>query len=138
MSSEEFAELKGIILGRTDMAYSMGLDRNCVNYDTIYNIANIISQKIMSSNKEFIIGGNVSGESLPFFNKLPYLSKFETRKIIFNATNLLNNENAKLGILKAIEFEKMWLQNKREFYGIILKEDEERLHILETLNKMHR
>ena len=83
--SPEFNELSGIVLGRSDMTASMGFSKLEVNSEKILNIAQVISNKIMPTNKELIIGGNVSLDSIPFFNAIQYLSKFETRKIIFDS-----------------------------------------------------
>ena len=90
-----------------------------------------------SLNKEMVIGGGVSAHSLPFFKALPEhsLNRFETRKIIFDAKKALNDSNADKGILKAVGFELMWLKNKRDFYGMIFKEDEQRLQMLEARYK---
>lgn len=82
-----------------------------------------------------VIGGGVSAQSLPFFKELPYLSRFETRKIIFDAKKALNDANADKGILKAVGFELMWLKNKREFYKMIFDEDAARLTMLEARYK---
>ena len=135
LSAEEFSELSGIVLGRVDMTGSMGLTREDINTDAIYNIAHTMSEKMMSINKDLVIGGGVSAHSLPFFKKLPYLSRFETRKIIFDAQKALQDSNADKGILKAVGFELMWLKNKREFYGMIFKEDDARLQMLEARYK---
>ena len=135
IASEEFSELSGIVLGRVDMTGSMGLTREDINSDQIYNIAHTMSEKIMAVNKDLVIGGGVSAHSLPFFKKLPYLSRFETRKIIFDAQKALADPNADKGILKAVGFELMWLKNKRDFYGMIFKEDEARLTMLEARYK---
>jgi hypothetical protein len=63
------------------------------------------------------------------------LYKFETRKIIFDAQKAMNDKDADKGILKAVGFELMWLKNKRDFYGMIHKEDEQRLVMLESRYK---
>ncbi|HRG01071.1 MAG TPA: citrate lyase beta subunit, partial [Bacteroidia bacterium] len=82
---------------------------------------------------ECVIGGGVSEASLPFFDKFTngHLDKFETRKVLFDAKQAtLANGGAK-GILKAVGFELMWLKNKRNFYGMIYKEDENRIDMLQ-------
>ena len=127
--SPEFNELSGIVLGRSDMTASMGFSKLEVNSEQILNIAQVISNKIMPTNKELIIGGNVSLDSIPFFNAIQYLSKFETRKIIFDS-KVLHQPNVNVALNKALEFEIMWLKNKRDAYGIILKQDEDRLEML--------
>lgn len=135
VSSSYFAELDGIVLGRVDMTGSMGLTREDINSDKILEIAKTLSAKMQKLNKEMVIGGGVSAQSLPFFKELPYLSRFETRKIIFDAKKALNDANADKGILKAVGFELMWLKNKREFYKMIFDEDAARLTMLEARYK---
>lgn len=130
---EEAKDLAGIVLGRVDMTGSMDMSREEINSDEIFKIANVIAIKALEHNKKMVIGGGVSAHSIPFFKKLPKnsLYKFETRKIIFDAQKALADENADKGILKAVGFELMWLKNKRDFYGIIHNEDNQRLVLLE-------
>lgn len=135
VQSPNFTDLDGIVLGRVDMTGSMGLTREDINSDEVLNIAKVLSTKMQSVNKDMVIGGGVSAHSLPFFGSLPYLSRFETRKIIFDAQSALKDPNADKGILKAVGFELMWLKNKREFYGMIFREDEARLQMLEARYK---
>lgn len=137
IASPYFKDVDGVVLGRVDMTGSMDLTREDINSDEIFNIANVISTKMYGVNKEMIIGGGVSAHSLPFFKNLPKgsLSRFETRKIIFDAQAALADPNADKGILKAVGFELMWLKNKREFYKMIFEEDSQRLTMLEARYK---
>lgn len=126
--------LEGVVLGRYDLACSMGLTSEDVNCKKIFEIANDMAQKCFNSNKKFTIGGAISISSLSFLQKLPkgLLHKFETRKIIFDAQKVMSDFNAKDAISKALEFELMWLKNKRDFYKSILEEDSQRLVNLES------
>lgn len=135
--SSDFENIDGIVLGRVDMTGSMGLSRDDINTEKIFDIAQEIALVTSSHNKELVIGGGVSAHSLPFFKRLPTgaLTRFETRKIIFDAQNAIKDENADKGILKAVGFELMWLRNKREFYKMIYREDEARLELLESRYK---
>ena len=137
MARPEFSEITGIVLGRVDMTGSMGLTREDINSPAIFDIANTLCQKMQKAGKKMIIGGGVSSHSLPFFKRLPAgaLTKFETRKIIFDAQKALQDPNADKGILKAVGFELMWLKNKRDFYGMIFKEDAARIVMLEARYK---
>ena len=58
----------------------------------------------------------------------PLNDRFETRKVVFNATNDANK--LKDGILKAMEFETLYLQNKCEFYDRMANEDKVRLEMM--------
>lgn len=130
----ESEDLAGIVFGRDDMTGSMGLSSEEVNSEMIFEIADNLAEKALKHNKKFAVGGGVTADSLTFFKKLPKnsLYKFETRKIIFNARQALADDDAEKGILKALEFELMWLKNKRNFYGIIHNEDAQRIVVLES------
>ena len=137
VNSEHFKQIRGIVLGRVDMTGSMDMSREEINSDRIFEIANVVAQKMQAHNKHFIIGGGVSAHSLNFFKRLPEnsLTKFETRKVIFDAQEALKDLNAGDGILKAVGFELMWLKNKREFYKMIYEEDLARFEMLEKRYK---
>ena len=128
-------ELKGIVVGRVDMTGSMGLTRNDINTDQIRMICDEVLGKAKKFNKdmECVIGGGVSSETLPFFDNLApdVLDKFETRKVLFDARKATLKNGGDKGILKAVGFELMWLKNKRDFYGLIHKEDEIRIDMLQ-------
>lgn len=136
VSSPCFSDITGCVLGRIDMTGSLGLSREDINTEKIFDIAKVISEKMKEKGKQMVIGGGVSAHSLPFFKRLPYLTRFETRKVIFDAQSSLTDEkNAGRGILKAVGFELMWLKNKREFYKMIYNEDAQRIKILEDRYK---
>jgi len=137
INSLDFEDITGIVLGRVDMTGSMNMSREDINTDKIFDIAKVIAEKMKQKNKKFVIGGGVSAQSLDFFRRLPKgsLSKFETRKIIFDAQKALNDDKAGDGILKAVGFELMWLRNKRDFYKMIYEEDLIRFQMLEQRYK---
>jgi hypothetical protein len=130
-------DLSGIVFGRTDMTGSLGMNKDDINHDKIFEYACQIAEKTLKHKKELVIGGGVSAQSMPFFRKLPKksLTRFETRKIIFDAQNALYSKNPENGILKAVGFELMWIKNKRNFYGAIYREDENRISVLESRYK---
>ena len=134
ISLPEFDNISGVVLGRTDMVGSMDLSKQEINSEKIFLIADSISKKMKEVKKDFIIGGSVSTDSLSFFRRLPYLTKFETRKIIFDAQKALNNKNIDKGLYKAIDFELMWLKYKQDSYNNILEEDNKRFVMLEKLS----
>jgi len=129
---DEIGELDGIVLGRVDMTRSLGLPRTFENSDRILQIAQTLVTKAKTKSLECCLGGGVSAETVDFMKKLPKgtLDKYETRKIIFKCPEALG-EKAGIGILKAVGFELMWLKNKRDFYGMIQAEDEQRLSMME-------
>lgn len=133
-----FSRIKGIVLGRGDLTASMGLDSTDVDSDKIFEIVNHTALKIHSAGKEVIVGGNVTPLSVQFLKKLPAiaLNGFETRKIIFDA-QALSSKDAKAGILKAIEFEILWIKRSAEISKKMTKEDAQRIRILESRYMNH-
>lgn len=130
ISCKEFQFIDGIVFGRTDMTESLNLSKEDVNNVKIFDMAKMISKEMAKKEKIFIVGGQVNVLSLPFFKSIPYLSGYETRKIIFNANEALSSQKAKEGISKAIEFEMEWLKNKQKSF-LPRKEDAARIKILE-------
>lgn len=131
--SNEFNFLKGVILGRSDMAGSLNLQKNEIDADFMFGMAQSMSVDMQNLGKDIIVGGGISAKSVPFLKQLSYLTGFETRKIVFDSAVLQNAEQAGTGIVKAIEFEHLWIINRRDNYSIIKNNDYERLQILEKL-----
>jgi len=128
----EIQELGGIVLGRVDMSGSLGLGRDDINADKIFDIAKDLFTKARKRGLRCIVGGGIAKEALPFIRKLPgLLDRYETRKVIFKCPEALDI-NPEQGILKAVGFELMWLKNKREFYGMIYNEDKHRIEMLQS------
>ena len=128
----EAGKLDGIVIGRVDMTGSLGMSREDINSDKILEICSDLVKKGKKANLDTVIGGGVSADSLPMFAKLPKdsLDRYETRKVIFDYKKALVSDPAK-GILKSVGFELLWLKNKRDYYGLIAREDEQRLVMLE-------
>lgn len=123
--------LDGIVLGRVDLTGSMGLSRDSINSEEVKEIALVAAAKAKAAGKIVVVGGGVSFHSLPFFRAFPegHLDRYETRKIVFQCPGALaNNESA---FLRAVEFEIMWLKNKKGYYTQISREDDVRMAMME-------
>lgn len=133
MKLPEFNQLDGVVMGRVDLTGSLGLTREDINCDKVFEYTRDLFLKAKTRKLETAVGGGVSAGSLPFFRNLPpgSLDRYETRKVIFGCPAALG-ENADKGILKAVGFELLWLKNKRDYYRIISLEDEQRIDMLET------
>lgn len=129
--------LDGIVIGRGDLSESVGQDRNYINSEEILEYSRIILAAAKKKKLICGIGGGVSAASLSFFSKLApgTLDYFETRKVQFKCPAAYTYKKAKEGILKAVGFELMWLKNKQNYYGGISREDEHRIHTLESRYK---
>ncbi|MDB4040557.1 HpcH/HpaI aldolase/citrate lyase family protein [Methylophilaceae bacterium] len=123
--------IDGIVFGRVDYVGSQGLPFKSVNEDDVTDSCIEIANKCKKNNLDFVVGGGVSENSIGPLKKIKEsnLSRFETRKIIFQA-DAINNEEIKGALLDAVHFELLWLLNKREFYTLITGEDNKRLKML--------
>ena len=124
--------LQGITVGRDDLLGSMGYDRKKINNEDIMKICTTIFKKSRALGLKNGLGGTISTESIDFIKKLhseKLIDKFETRKVVFSSNSILANPEE--GILKAIEFELLWLKSKRRYYSGIKAEDENRISLLE-------
>jgi len=126
--------LDGVVFGRSDMCGSLGDFPEEVNSEKMFFFAQAIAEKVHHLKKEFVIGGRVNALSLPFFKQLPkeHLSRFETRKVIFDAQKSLDDKNIETGIQKALDFELMWIKNKLNYNETIQNEDLKRIEILQA------
>ncbi len=125
--------LKGIVFGRVDFALSMGMPRDEANSKEILIAVKTVSELCKQRNLELILGGSVSLYAIDFLREVQKirLDRYETRKIIFDASNLQNREIQK-GLLLAVKFELLWLINKKSYYHYLGEEDAERINVLES------
>jgi hypothetical protein len=131
LSLKESGQLAGIVIGRVDLTGSLGLTREDVNCQQVLELSLEAAEKAKKRGMQVVVGGGVSVGSLPFFRAFPagHLDRFETRKVIFKCPGALDNPEE--AFLLAVEFELMWLQNKKEYYGAIYREDDARIRMLE-------
>lgn len=125
--------LDGAVFGRVDYVGSMGLSRDSVVSDDVLDVITRVAESCKKRGLEFVVGGGVSANSIPFLCSVRdvHLNRFETRKVIFSSDVLSKVANLERALIKAVEFELLWLKNKRNFYEFIYKEDEARIVMLE-------
>lgn len=132
INTKSCEKINGIILGREDLVASMGLAPENINSEKILAIAKEIGEKCANFNKKLTIGGGICEKSIDFLRQLsPYLSNFETRKVVFNAS-ILQNKNIKEAINLAIQFEIMWLEYKQNILHETHKQIKQRILTLKN------
>lgn len=131
----------GIVFGRVDFSCSMGLTSNDINTPEVTAYCTTVAKSCREAGLDYVVGGGVSRDALPVLCELAglYLSRFETRKLIFDARSLPGDGAGDLdatpvgkGLIAAVHFEILWLQNKREYYNAIGAEDSKRIAMLEA------
>lgn len=122
----------GMVFGRVDFAGSMGKDRSIINTPEMGAHVTKVAEVAKQRNLDLVVGGGVSPEGIAALRDIrkTRLDRFETRKVIFDAA-ILEEPNAADAMEIAIEFELLWLQNKRNYYQTIASEDATRIEMME-------
>ena len=110
--------LSGIIIGRSDLTKSYGLEKDDVDSQQIDDAVYDILRKCKESDITTLMGGNISPQSGEFIKKLynkKLLDKIETRNVMFKLNNK-NINNLEEAIKKALDFEILWLREKSSYY----------------------
>jgi len=132
LTISEIGELNGIVIGRVDLAGSLKCDRSVIDTDPrIKQLSLQMAAKAKQHGLKVVVGGAITAKSMPFLQSFPtdHLDRFETRKVIFNCPMAL--DNPLIAFNKAVEFEMLWLKNKKSYYGKIYTEDDLRINMLE-------
>ncbi len=135
----EIRLLTGITMGRVDLAGSIGVAKEDINISRkVYTACEASFLKARKIGLKTGLGGSINKEALTHIGclirdnccyKQGLLDKFETRKVVFPEKSVKYGEKA---ILKAVEFELLWLKSKRRYYSRIKEEDEKRIKMLEA------
>jgi hypothetical protein len=126
--------LDGLVFGRVDFVMSMGRNgREDINNDDITQMVCNTAQQCKDAGLELVMGGGISRDAIPAIRAVQaiHLDRYETRKIIFDGS-AIQLPVADKALLSAVEFELLWLKNKRDYYGSIFTEDDKRIDMLES------
>lgn len=120
ISTKEFSRLKGVIIGRSDLAGSFNLPKSKVDSVKIFNLLKSNLKKIKDKKKLIKMGGSITKKSKKFilelFNK-KLIDRVETRNIELK----LNKESLKnfdTIIPLIFDFEIEWLKYKNENFKL--------------------
>lgn len=129
-------QLKFVTVGRVDLSGSLGISRDEINSEQMFLIVKDIFTHVKAKGLECALGGGIAKEALSFIKRLPnnLIDRYETRKVVFSKPK--DYTTAEKGILLANEFEVLWLENKREYYGQIFREDDKRIEMIRKRLKL--
>ena len=123
----------GIVFGRVDYSGSIGSGRDGIESEEVTKAVEAVARACFDRDVEFVVGGAVSIDALPNLQRFKNirLDRFETRKVVFSGA-ALDFPNLSEALRQAVHFELLWLLNKREYYGLLHKEDQKRIGMLES------
>lgn len=127
--------LDGVVVGRGDLAESMGLARNQVDSTAVTTLVHHVLAAARAYGLDCGIGGGISTRTVATVLSLVddgILDFFETRKVLISAADAPSEGELRSEILIALKFELRWLEYKRDVYAQIVSEDDARIERLGT------
>ncbi|WP_415399211.1 aldolase/citrate lyase family protein [Synechococcus sp. W4D4] len=123
--------IRGVVFGRVDYTFSLGLDRDSISSERVSKDVLKAAQFAKDYNLDFVVGGAISADSKELLQNLAsvHLTRFETRKCVFDSS-LLDSTYFEEVLRKAVRFELLWLQSKKNFYESLSNEDSSRIEML--------
>lgn len=124
--------VNGIVFGRVDFTLSRGMPRSAINERSITDAVLAVAHACVNADLELVVGGSVSVDAIDALREIRAvrLDRFETRKVIFSG-DAITTDTIRAGIHNAVDFELLWLKNKRDYYRTIAAEDEQRIAMME-------
>ena len=127
INSEGFKKLKGVVIGRSDLAGSYGMSKSQVNSKKIYREVHSVLKNVKKKGKITKMGGSITVNSKNFIKNLyeeKLINNIEARNLELKLSNR-NISNLDKIIPEIFEFEILWLKfrNTRKDINIFKKKD---------------
>lgn len=123
----------GVVFGRVDFSGSIGAGRQGIESKQVTAYVEAAARASLERGLQFVVGGAVSIDALANLQRVKaiHLDRFETRKVVFSGAALASPQLPQ-ALRQAVHFELLWLLNKREYYGLMHREDQTRIEMLES------
>ena len=124
-------DLNGIVVGRSDLSKSMGLEKKNVNDREVIDVVRSTMVIAKSFGLQTKMGGTVSNESVEVINKLfseGLLDRFETRAVVFTISE---SEDILSSVTAALAYEQMLLKKRHHFHDAKAKFFNDRVESIE-------
>jgi hypothetical protein len=123
----------GCVFGRVDFSGSIGVGRAGIESEEVTEAVETVARACRDHSLQFVVGGAVSIDALVNLKRFKsiHLDRFETRKVIFSGETI-DSPFLETALRQAVHFELLWLLNKRDYYGLMHREDHIRIEMLET------
>lgn len=127
--------LSGLVIGREDLVWSMGLSGTDADYNDsrVLEITEDTLRKAKAKGLETTIGGGITSEgNLRILRDLSagLLDGIQTKMVRFECPAAFNQKS--VALVKAVEFELLWLKNKSSYYEAISNESLKTIRTLEA------
>jgi hypothetical protein len=131
-------DLHGLVIGREDLVWSMGLTGTDTDYnnDKVLALTKDTLTKAKAKGLETTVGGGTTHErNLKILKDLPegLLDYYQTKMVRFQCPAAFDDKNA--GLMKATEFELLWLKNRFNYYDAMTKESQKTIAKLDARYK---
>lgn len=118
--------LNAVTVGRSDLSASMGIERKDIESRPLFDATRDLLQKSKQAGLVTNFGGNIGIESIPFIQGMSDIAdRFETRKVVISMDR--DEKRLRSAIRSALNFELLWLLNKKSYYTHLSAEDEARI-----------
>lgn len=128
----ELMSLTGVVVGRVDLAASLGLERSGLESLTVGELATRVLREAKDRNLITALGGGVSQSFSATTAGVPLelLDRVETRKMIFRISGPRGIDAEALALANGFEIK--WLEYKKYLHEAIAHEDDARLILLQS------
>ena len=115
------SSLSGIVVGRSDLSKSMGLQKKDVDTNDVMNIVEGMLLKAKAAGLTTTMGGTISASSVEHIARLSIanlLNRFETRAVVFALHGRPSNQELLAAIDCALRYEQLLLGTRSVYHTV--------------------